>query len=66
LGLQSAIGAKHAAHISALLSVILGGIVMVALLIAKDVSIHFSASLNFRQLDDNRSLDIYSVMIKTL
>lgn len=38
LGLQSAIGAKHAAHLSALLSVIVGAIVMIVMLATKDVS----------------------------
>jgi len=66
LGLQSAIGAKHAAHISALLSVIIGGIVMIALLVAKDVGIPLLCIVNLLQLDNNRSMDTCSVMIKTL
>lgn len=37
LGLQSAIGAKRAAHASALLSVIVGAIVMIVMMAAKDV-----------------------------
>jgi len=37
LGLQSAEGAKRASHASALLSVIVGGIVMIILMAAKDV-----------------------------
>lgn len=36
LGLQSAVGAKHASHASALLSVIVGAIVMITLMVFKD------------------------------
>ena len=38
LGLQSAIGAKQTAHLSALLSIVVGAIVMVIMLATKDVS----------------------------
>lgn len=38
IGMQSAIGAKRAAHMSALLSVIVGGIVMIVMMASKDVS----------------------------
>lgn len=37
LGLQSAMGAKRAAHLSALLSIIVGTIVMVVMMASKDV-----------------------------
>ena len=66
LGLQSAIGAKHAAHISALLSVIIGGIVMIALLVAKDVSIPLLCIVNLPQLNCDRSMDTCLLMIRTL
>jgi len=65
LGLQSAIGAKHAAHISALLSVVIGAIVMVALLASEDVSISLLCIIN-RPLNNNRSMGTCSVMIRTL
>lgn len=38
IGLRSAIGAKHASHASAALSVIVGAVVMVVLIATKDVS----------------------------
>jgi MATE family multidrug resistance protein len=41
LGLQSAIGAKRAAHASALLSVIVGSIVMIVMMATKDVGLLF-------------------------
>lgn len=37
LGARSAVGAKRASHAAALLSVVAGAIVMVAMLVAKDV-----------------------------
>jgi len=66
LGLQSATGAKHAAHISALLSIIIGGIIMITLLVAKDVGIPLLCIVNLPQLNSDRFLDTCSVMIRTL
>lgn len=38
LGARSAIGARNAAHVSALTSVVVGSIIMTALLVARNVS----------------------------
>ena len=40
IGLRSALGAKHAAHASALLSVVVGLVVMILMMAAKDVRLH--------------------------
>jgi MATE family multidrug resistance protein len=45
LGLQSAVGAKRAAHASALLSVIVGAIVMIIMMASKDVGFYLSMNI---------------------
>lgn len=41
IGLRSAIGAKHAAHAAAFLSVIVGAVVMITLVATRDVRLSF-------------------------
>jgi Na+-driven multidrug efflux pump len=63
IGSRSAAGAKRAAHASALLSVVVGLIVMIAMLAAKDVCL-IAVTLIFDLQAAHRYLGIFSPMKK--
>jgi MATE family multidrug resistance protein len=59
IGARSPVAAKYAAHASALLSVVVGSIVMIIMMATKDVCKISFVSINTE--DSYRSMDIYLV-----